>query len=155
MAKKKSKNVYYIVAAVIIVILVAVFMLRKPADVGSDVPDVPDVETEQEPEVVIPEPTVPTEYVGSILSDAVCVDDEIQATITNTGDLDETIGNKLIVQVNGLVVRAPVCEEMDLAPGESTRCSDMSGPFPIRTGKENLVIVKLKGESSQATVTCD
>ena len=149
MAKKKSKNVYYIVAAVIIVVLIAVFMLRKPAE------EVPEVEVPEEEEIVIPEPTVPTEYIGTILSDAVCVDNEIQATISNTGETTETIGDKIVIQLNGLVVRAPTCEKMTLAAGENTRCSDMSGPFPVRTGKANLIVVKLKGDSSQATITCD
>ena len=137
MAKKKMKNVYYIVAAVIIVILIAVFMLRKPAE---EVPEevVPEEVVEEEAEE-IPEPEVPTEYIGTILSDAVCVDNEIQATISNTGETTETIGDKIIVQVNSLVVRAPTCDEMTLEPGESTRCSDMSGPFPVRAGKQNLV----------------
>jgi hypothetical protein len=153
MAKKKMKNVYYIVAAVIIVVLIAVFMLRKPAE---EAPEAPEAEAEAEKEAeVIPEPTVPTEYIGTILSDAVCVGDEIQATISNTGETTETIGDKIIVQVNALVVRDPGCDEMTLAPGENTRCSDMSGPFPVRVGKQNQVVVKLKGDSAQATVTCD
>ncbi|MBW2982013.1 hypothetical protein KY343_03980 [Candidatus Woesearchaeota archaeon] len=154
MAKNKSKNLYYIIAAIVVVVILIAIFMRKPAE---EVPEevVEEVPEEVVQEEVIPEPTVPTEYVGTIVSDAVCVGDEIQATITNTGDQTETIGDKLIVQVNGLVVRAPICEKMTLAPGESVRCSDVSGPFPIRAGKENLVIVKLKGDSAQATVTCD
>jgi hypothetical protein len=155
MAKKK-KNIYYIIAAIVVVVVLVAWFMRKPA--VEEEKEMPEEAAEEMPEEAAPEmptPKVPTEYVGDILSDVVCIGDEIQATITNTGDQTEKIGDKLVVQVNGLVVRAPVCEKMTLAPGESVRCSDVSGPFAIRTGKENLVIVKLKGDSSQATVTCE
>jgi hypothetical protein len=154
MAKKKSKNIYYIIAAIVVVVILVALYMRGPAE------EAPEAVTE-EPEVVevpeeIPEPTVPTEYLGDeLISNAVCVGSEIQATIANTGTVTETIGDKLIVQVNGLVVRAPVCEKMTVGPGESVRCTNVAGPFPVREGKENLVVVKLKGASAQATVTCE
>ena len=152
MAKKSKKNMYYIVAAVVIVVVLIAIFMRKPAEEAPEAPEVPTTPTTP----AVPEPTVPTEYVGDqLISNAVCVGDEIMATITNTGTSTETIGDKIVVQVNGLVVRAPICDKMILGPGESVSCTDVSGPFPIRAGKENLVIVKLKGASAQATVTCE
>jgi hypothetical protein len=153
MAKKKMKNVYYIVAAVIIVVIIAVYLLRQPAAPEEAAPEAPEA-PEAAPEAP-PEPEVPTEYVGDeLVSNVICADGKISGVVTNTGAETATLAKDIIIQVNAMPVVRPDCEKTVLAPGESINCDNLAGQFPVREAKPNQIVVKAKGQSAQATVTC-
>ncbi len=158
MAKKQNKNLYYVIGAVVVVVvLVLLFMqLRGPTEAPPAAPTAPVVEEVVE-EPVLPEPEVPTEYAGEaeMVTSAVCADGKIGAVITNVADNAVTIGNELKFQLRGMVVKEPGCDKVELAPGESTTCTTLNGPFQLVPG-QNEVIVRIAGaKEGKATVTCE
>jgi hypothetical protein len=155
MAKKKNQNMYYILAAIIvIVVIVAVVMMQKPAEVPVEEAEEEEV-VEEEP--VLPEPEVPSEYAGEaeMVTSAVCADGKIGAIITNVADETVMLGSSMIFQLRGMVVKEPGCDKTELAPGESTTCTQLNGNFALVTG-QNEVLVRLAGaKEGKATVTCE
>ena len=50
-------------------------------------------------------------------------------TVTNIDDVTQTLGGTVKVLVNALVVNPPECDKLELAPGESTYCTNLAGPI--------------------------
>ena len=71
----------------------------------------------------------------------------------NTGSSTVKIGSDLKVLIRGLVVLEPGCDDSELAPGESTACGNLNGPFPVVEGK-NEIFGRIGPEEVVATVTC-
>ena len=150
-----KKNMYYLVAVVVlVVVLVAVFMMRKPAEVPV-APPAPVEEVEEGP--VLPEAEVPTEYAGEaeIVTQAVCADGKVGAVITNVADVEVTLMKEWKVLLRGLVVKEPGCDKTVLAPGESTTCTTLNGPFPVVSGQNEVVVRIADAKEGKATVTCE
>jgi hypothetical protein len=151
--EKQNKNLYYIIGAVVVVVvLVLVWMQMKPASETGPETQAPVVERP-----VLPEPEVPTEYVGEgkMVTNAVCTEEgKIGAVITNIADSTVEIGKDIKILLRGLVVKTPGCDKTELAPGESTTCTTLNGPFPVISG-QNEVVVRIAGaKEGKATVTC-
>jgi len=149
-----KKNVYYILAAVVVIVIVVFLVMRKPAEAPAEVPQAPVVEEPEAP--VLPEAEVPTEYAGEaeMVTSAVCADGKVGAVLTNVADQEVTLMDEWKVQIRGLVVKEPGCDKTTLAPGESTTCTNLNGPFPVVSGL-NEIVVRMEGaKEGQATVTC-
>lgn len=83
-----------------------------------------------------------------------CTDNKIEAMITNNNDMDIEITKDVKIIINGLVVVDPECDKMLLKPGESTTCADITGHYPIRTGKINKVQLNLHDEKIDKDIDC-
>jgi len=150
MAEKKSnKNLWYIIGVVVVVvILLLVFM--KPAEEPEAAPVVEDEGTG------LPEAEVETEYAGEaeMVTSAVCAEGKIGAVITNVAEETVVLAKDVKMLLRGLVVKEPGCDKAELAPGESTVCTTLNGPFQVMPG-QNEVIIRLTGaKEGKATVTC-
>ncbi|MBD3249732.1 hypothetical protein GF336_06830 [Candidatus Woesearchaeota archaeon] len=114
-------------------------------------PDVAPGDT-SEPEIQQPAPVD-----ASFISELRCIDGRegrIEAKITNTEDEEIVIGETVKFMINGLLTSKSECEQKTIAPGESTFCSDLSGPLAIRDGKSNLIIANTPSQKITETVIC-
>ena len=151
-----NKNLYYIIGAIVVIVVVVLLVInRQPPEEAPPAVPAPAPAPEPEPEPVLPEPEVPTEYVGAeLVSNAVCANGKIGAIITNVGEDTVSIGKDLKILMRGLVIKEPGCDKDELAPGEQTTCTTLNGVFPVIDGKNEILIRSIGGLEGKATVTC-
>ena len=143
----KKIILFLILASIILIIGCKEEIVEEEGTAEEAAPPVP---PEMAEEAAEPEEPAAVE----ILSGLRCMDNKIEATITNTKADALEITKDVKVVVNGLVVIDPECDTLILQPGESTYCSDVTGHYAIRQGKVNTVQLNLKGESIVEYVDC-
>ena len=121
------------------------------------------VEETQPEETVTEEPAITEEVIQETviqgptpetISELKCVDNKIEAVITNTQAEAIEIAKDIKIMINGLIVIDPECDSLTLEPGASTICTDLSGHLAIREGKTNTVKLNLQHESIVEYVEC-
>lgn len=105
---------------------------------------------------LVEEETADEEVVeGTTASGPICKDNAIEMDVTNpSNELTVTLGLKAFVFINGVKVAVPDCDKLTLAPGETVHCTDITGPVAVRKGKDNKIIIKAVGASSEMMVYC-
>ena len=134
---------------IILCILTTLLLVScKPAEEAPEEPTPPPV-PEMMPEEAAEEPVI-----KETLSELRCVDDRIEAVISNTNTKTLEIAKDIKVMVNGLLVVDPECDSLTLEPGQSTFCQDISGHLAIRKGKTNTIKLNLLHENIVEYVQC-
>jgi len=115
-------------------------------------PETPETETPAETET--PEETT-AETPTELLSDFVCDETKgvIEATLTNIYDKSLTIGDDIKIFYIGNLVGNPNCEKIELAPGESTKCTNLNGNYRIVS--RPFFSVKVNGEYHKYRFNCE
>ena len=141
-----KKILFFILA--IVLLLTACKIAEIPEETAEAESEEPAVAEEVIEETIVQEPS------AVILSGLKCIDDKIEGVITNTQDQAAGLNKEIKIIINGLIVIDPECDKATLEAGESTVCSDLSGHFPIRTGKVNTIKLNLLRESVIEYVDC-
>ena len=153
MAENKSnKTIWYIIGVIAVIAVLMFVFMKKPAEEPEPAAPVEEPEVEE----TLPEPEVATEYEGEeeMVKNAVCSDGKIGAVITNVAEETMTVSEDIKFLLRGLVVKEPGCDKEELAPGESTTCTSLNGPFQVVEGKNEVVIRLARAKEGLATVTC-
>lgn len=141
-----------IIAILVLIIIASLFLAGcKQAE---EQPTAAEPAMEQTTENETP-PSLPdqTTTEDNILSGLMCVDDNIQGTITNV--LNQQISIEDIrVLFNGNVVDTDAlrCDKTTLSPGESTLCESLQGVVPV-TGT-NTIDVVIGDKTDNEAITC-
>ena len=98
----------------------------------------------------------PVETISELemISEARCIDNKIELVLTNPTDETFILGNTAKIIINGLIIVDPECDKLEIAPGESIYCADLSGHIAIRTGAKNTIQVNMKMERGLSVVDC-
>jgi len=142
----------------------------KPAEeiTAPEMPEMPETETPEAPaEEAVPEaptetaeeavettaPETPTEVLSGFVCDK--VKGVIEATLTNIYDKSLTISDDIKILYSGslLPIDNPGCEKTELAPGESTRCTNLNGNNKVTP--RIFILVKVNGERHKYRFNCE
>ena len=154
------KKILFVVLAMSLLLLAA---CKAPVEetVEEPVVEAPVVESP-----VVEEPVAEPELTGEpapvetvtpeleMFSEARCLDEHIEAVLTNPTEETLTIGKDAKIIINGLLSSYPVCDQETIAPGESVYCEDITGPLTIRKGQVIKIQVNMKTERSVSVVDC-
>lgn len=90
-----------------------------------------------------------------LVSNMVCKDEKISATITNVGNVTIDIQKDIKVILRGMVVAGNLleCEKTTLKEGESTSCSNIVGIYKAVSGT-NRVVVRLGKSEIIKEINC-
>lgn len=150
----------------ILVIIVLISGCKKEMPAAPETP--PAIPSGQETPPPIPEtdltnetpatPEAPMEVKTpglEMVSQARCIDNKIGLVVTNPTNQTLTLAKDAKVIVNGLTVIDPECDKMEIKPGESVFCADISGHYATRTGEQNRIQINMFSERSMTVVNCE
>lgn len=112
-------------------------------------------ETSEESEEKIEEPDK-TEIVTELemVSQARCYDKKIEATVSNPTNETLVLGDTAKIMVNGLVSAYPDCNKLEIGPGESVYCQDITGALTLKEDQKVKIQINMEGERSLTIVEC-
>ena len=102
----------------------------------------------------VPKAQIETIYGVEMLSEARCIGNNIELILTNPTDSAITLGKDALLHINGMLTSYPDCDKMEIAPGESIYCADITGPLAIRKGEDNKIQINMKTARSVNIVKC-
>ena len=147
-----NRKLLFCILAVLVIALVG---CKKAPEAPVTPPPV--VETPVVEEPVLPTPEVPTTYAGEkeLVTNAVCANGKVGAVITNVLDTNVVLGTDVKFLLRGMVVKSPGCDKTELAAGESTTCTTMSGTVPLVPGVNEVVVRVTGAKEGLASVNCE
>lgn len=169
---KYNNKVSRIISIVSIIVLIMALTGCKQEQDTTDVPvqvQPPEIDEQPVQQPVEPTPApdleekTPEEIKEEVISKADdtekfsglrCDESGIQSWVKNIDNMTHEIGKTLRVVVNGYPVYPPTCEKLKLEPGETTYCSDLTGPYDFKKGT-NKVVINYRSESKQQIVECN
>ena len=138
---------------ILITMLLVLSACKEKEEAAQEAP----VEEAQEAPVEETAPEAPLESLTpgvDMISEARCLDNAIEIVFTNLADTTVILGRSAVIHVNGLIASHPECDKLEVAPGESVYCADISGPLAIRKGKQNKLQISTKTKTSAVVVDC-
>jgi len=89
------------------------------------------------PEEISKQEVISSADTSKTVSGLRCFGTNIEGVVTNIDSTTVTLAKTVKIIINGKVVALPECDKLTLAPGESTYCKDLTGPYSFEAGKLN------------------
>ena len=90
-----------------------------------------------------------------MISEVKCIDNKIELVMTNPTNETLTLAKNPKIILNGrFVVSDPECDSLEIAPGKSVYCADITGHFPIYKGETNKIQFNLRSGRSINEIYC-